>query len=95
MAILIHEVLPLPKTLTLDGEEPDPAKLSAHGIHLHRTYVGAALALHRAGLLSLQQLQSVAKCAQDDFDTSRCLDLSDWSSITGIVVHYDYMEYSL
>eukprot|EP00434_Breviolum_minutum_P017569 symbB.v1.2.015505.t1/scaffold1160.1/size134679/14 len=68
-------VLDLEKSLTLNSQEPFPAELFAEGILLHRTYVGAALALHRSfpKLISVQQLRSVAKCAQDDFDTSRIM----------------------
>lgn len=75
VAILIHQVLDLEKSLTLNSQEPFPAELFAEGILLHRTYVGAALALHRSfpKLISVQQLRSVAKCAQDDFDTSRIM----------------------
>lgn len=75
IAILIHQVVDPEKSLTLDGKEPNTATLAAQGIFLHQTYVGAALALHRAfpKLISVRQLQCVAECAQDDFDTSRIM----------------------
>lgn len=75
IAILIHQVVDLEKSLTLDEKEPNTAALAAQGIFLHRTYVGAALALHRAfpKLMSVRQLRCVAECAQEDFDTSRIM----------------------
>lgn len=75
IAILIHQVVDLEKSLTLEEKEPNTAALATQGIFLHRTYVGAALALHRAfpKLMSVRQLQCVAECAQDDFDTSRIM----------------------
>lgn len=36
--LFVCQVIPLAKSLSLSSEELDPLKLSAQGIHLHKTY---------------------------------------------------------
>ncbi|CAJ1354887.1 unnamed protein product [Effrenium voratum] len=73
LAVLIHQVQPVERSLSLSGEPSD--SLLEHGIFFFETYVGAAVALHKSSptLMSIFQLARVAQCAQDDFDAARIM----------------------
>jgi len=76
ICVLIHQVLPeeqhpLAATPVLERAETWEADLRKRNLFMHRTYVGAAVDLHSAGLLSASEVRVVALQALDDFERIR------------------------
>lgn len=79
LGVVIHEVIDAEESLALNAparrEEAWFRSLEADGILHHRSYVGAALALHKLNpeLLSEEQVGSIARQAAEDLNEARVM----------------------
>eukprot|EP00929_Paragymnodinium_shiwhaense_P065384 TRINITY_DN32784_c0_g1_i1.p1 TRINITY_DN32784_c0_g1~~TRINITY_DN32784_c0_g1_i1.p1 ORF type:complete len:775 (+),score=184.35 TRINITY_DN32784_c0_g1_i1:122-2446(+) len=92
LAVLIHDVLKEEKCLALENPEERGhewrARLEEQHLFFFKTYVGAALALHRLypDIVSGEQLRTVANEAISDFDELRLMyseRISRWQAAEG------------
>jgi len=83
LAVLIHEVMPTEFCLCADDQSQRDncwrERLRDQGLYFHKSYVGAALALHlhRRELISAAQLSTVYDSAIEDFNHARLM-FFDW-----------------